>query len=117
MLQVLLPGFREWLSRRVMHSLPPAADLVNLAAVRAWGAPVPGSVAKVVSATHTWGPWTTGRAPVHVRNPNILVSGYVVRVSTLPRLLSAFGAADGWRRNCSVDQALGQGSHSARTPH
>ena len=104
---VLLPGFAEWVSSKVMRGLPPTADFVNLAVVRAWGRPQPDSVAMRVSGALTWRAWTRGDQPTAtIKNPNLLVSGYLLRLSTLPTLLASFSRTRGWRRECSIDQVL-----------
>jgi len=88
-----------------MHALA-NADFVNLLTVRAWGKAVPGSVAMRVDGGMSWPAWSTGRSAIRVRSPNILVSGYIVRRSTLAILLDAFARTSHWSRRCSVDLVL-----------
>ena len=126
---VMLPGFGAWLTDQ-MDPIGDRADLVNLAVVRAWGDPEPGvnsigahigahqgkgsaahrhpAISKRVSGSvPAWPPWSNGRPGLHnVRNPNLLVSAYLVRVASLPTLLSSFGGTSNWGRRCSIDQVL-----------
>ena len=105
---VLLPGFAEWVRKQVMSGdMPRTADFVNFAVVRSWGVPV-NAVAKRVSGDMTWPAWSRGNTLAHaiVKSPNILVSGYLVRLSTLPVLTRAFAHTEGLRRECSIDQVL-----------
>ena len=60
---VLLEGFRDWVSTQMLAATKAAgsADLLNLAAVRAWGAPTKdtsGRWAKRVSGALTWPQWS-----------------------------------------------------------
>ena len=105
---VLKPDFRSWVAERVMAPLPPTADFVNLAVVRAFGTPVAGSAASRVSARQRWPQWDGGapRAGGELRSPNLLVSSYVARRASLPLLLASFRGVEGWRPQCSIDQVL-----------
>ena len=118
---VLLPGFKKWLAEQMaaIHASNDQVDLVNLAVVRVWGSPVGnGGIAKRVSGQQEWHPWASGQAgPHHVRNPNILVSGYLVRVVTLPTLLTAFYSTQRWGRRCSIDQVLGRIEYASTAAH
>lgn len=71
----LQPGFSSWVAD-VMEAVDPKTDLVNLAAVRAWGARVETSpvLRRMVGALSPWPPWASSRPGVHhVKNPNLLV--------------------------------------------
>ena len=108
---VLLPGFSGWVAEKVMAGeVARDADFINLAVVRSWGAETRGgrSIAKRVTGELSWPPWSQGRSAAHaaVRNPNLLVSGYLVRLATLPRLLDSFAQTAQWRPQCSIDQVL-----------
>jgi hypothetical protein len=111
---VLLPGFAEWVQRSVFTASNTNVDFVNLAVVRAWGeesgqaTSKEASAVKRVSGSQDWPAWTAGRSPADaiVKSPNLLVSGYLVRMATLPVLLKSFGLTRNWRRECSIDQVL-----------
>ena len=103
----LFPGFKPWVKDALMSQLP-TADFVNLAVVRPWGEPIAGAPGKRVIGALSWPMWSSGRAEPSdfIKSPNLLVSGYVARIASLPVLLSSFARAAGWTRSCSVDQVL-----------
>ena len=128
---VFQPTFREWVES-LAQSVGRTADLINLAVVRAWGEAVaeqspateqrpktrgapPNSVARApqlrapfrrVEGELVHSMWGGMRAPFGIRSPNLLVSAYLVKISTLPVLLSAFGRTQRLSGRCSVDQVL-----------
>ena len=108
----LLPGFGAWVEA-LMARLP-SADFVNLATVRAWGVPVesrPAGRPLRVSGRLVASAWS-GVNPLRVRSPNLLVSAYVVRRSTLPTLLDSFARTKEWGRRCSIDQVLARAQYA-----
>ena len=113
----LLPGFYPWLDGQMSKMDQP--DFVNLAVVRAWGEPMGRMGTRRVSGRiEPWPQWSMGRAGVHrIRNPNILVSAYMVRVATLPTLLASFGSAERLSRRCSIDQVLGRIEYALASAH
>ena len=71
-------------------------DFLNLCVVRGFGQRSNDSVGLRVSHDLPWPD----------RAPNILMVAYVVARDTLPTLLSALVGVMGWRRHCTIDQAL-----------
>lgn len=113
---VLKPDFRSWVAERVMAALPPTADFVNLAAVRAFGLPIAGSAASRVTARQRWPQWDGGtpRPGGELRSPNLLVSSYIARRAALPVLLASFRGVEDWRPQCSIDQVLDHATQGKR---
>lgn len=114
---VFHPRFKSWVEDR-MNDAGSQADFVNLAVVRAWGAGVVEgsgrgygngethrSAFKRVDGGHEYAQWASGmRGPYGIRSPNILVTAYMVKTSSIPTLLSAFARTDRLSAKCSIDQ-------------
>ena len=122
----LLDGFKRWAENLMEQVLRGArgkrpVDLLNLGVVRSWGELLSSgdqAVKRVAWDTTAsasadskrrisqWPAWSDGKPTTGVKSPNLLVSAYMVRVSSLPVVLSAFEQTRQLGRRCAIDQVL-----------
>ena len=115
---LLLPGFKTWAEQHIAAA-GPSFDFLNLGVVRGWGDLISGSTTatKRVPADPSTRlkVWDSALPIVGIKSPNILVSAYIVRLSSLPTLLSGFAGVQTLGRRCSIDQVLARLEYALAT--